>query len=55
MKPTPHQACAGTSAVTLLAIIAFCVIALYGTGHAAPRDIEAAAVAGAALQRGSLQ
>ena len=55
MKATEHRACAGTSAVTLLAILAFCVVALEGVGQSTPHHTDAAAIASAASQRGALQ
>jgi hypothetical protein len=56
MKPdAPPCACAGTSAVTLLAIAAFCVITLHGTGQPTPPDTRAAAIAVAASPAGALQ
>ena len=58
MRPAapPPCACAGTSAVTLLAILAFCVITLHGAGRATPPDdTEAAAIAAAASPRGAFQ
>ena len=45
----------GTGAVTLLAILAFCVITLHGAGRATPSDTEAAAIAAAASPRGAFQ
>ena len=58
MRPAaapPPCACAGTSAVTLLAILAFCVIALHGAGQDTPTNTEAAAIAAAASPRGAFQ
>jgi hypothetical protein len=55
MKAAGHRACAGTSAVTLLAILAFCVITLGSAGHATPHDTDAAAIASATSPRAALQ
>ncbi len=57
MKPAapPPCACAGTGAVTLLAILAFCVITLHGAGQPTPRDTAATAIAGAAAPAGAFQ